>query len=187
MLFADGRPIGVVEAKRLGATLSGVEPQAWRYAIGLPPASGTAGPDRHPHARSPSTEPPPRDVNMSIVGRTCRCVAGHCPNHAGIQHLHRTRNHAAREYTIVAMRRPLRRGMHTGHGVSTRGNGTHPDAIPRTGRRIPPTARHIGHLSRSQRDGRTTIRHGMHRPYNIGLTQIAPTAIRHSTRGDNGR
>lgn len=35
LLFAQGRPIGVVEAKRVGTTLSGVEPQAWRYAAGL--------------------------------------------------------------------------------------------------------------------------------------------------------
>ncbi len=36
LLFAQGRPIGVVEAKRAGTTLSGVEPQAWRYAANLP-------------------------------------------------------------------------------------------------------------------------------------------------------
>lgn len=36
LLFADGRPIGVVEAKRAGTPLSGVEPQAWRYASSLP-------------------------------------------------------------------------------------------------------------------------------------------------------
>lgn len=37
MLFADGRPIGVVEAKPAGTPLSGVEPQAIKYCAGLPP------------------------------------------------------------------------------------------------------------------------------------------------------
>ncbi len=36
MLFADGRPIGVVEAKPVGTPLSGVEPQAMKYCEGLP-------------------------------------------------------------------------------------------------------------------------------------------------------
>ncbi len=36
MLFAQGRPIGVVEAKPAGTTLSGVEPQAIKYCEGLP-------------------------------------------------------------------------------------------------------------------------------------------------------
>jgi len=36
MLFADGRPIGVVEAKAVGMPLSGVEPQAMDYCAGLP-------------------------------------------------------------------------------------------------------------------------------------------------------
>ena len=36
LLFARGKPIGVVEAKRAGTTLSGVEPQARRYAASLP-------------------------------------------------------------------------------------------------------------------------------------------------------
>ena len=35
-LFADRRPIGVVEAKRFGTTLSGVETQAKKYSTGLP-------------------------------------------------------------------------------------------------------------------------------------------------------
>ncbi len=37
MLFVDKRPIGVVEAKPVGRTLSGVEPQTTRYSEGLPP------------------------------------------------------------------------------------------------------------------------------------------------------
>jgi len=36
LLFAGGRPIGVVEAKAAGTSLSGVEPQARNYAQGLP-------------------------------------------------------------------------------------------------------------------------------------------------------
>jgi type I restriction enzyme R subunit len=37
MLFVDRRPIGVVEAKAMGKTLSGVEPQTAKYSQGLPP------------------------------------------------------------------------------------------------------------------------------------------------------
>ena len=37
MLFMDRRPIGVVEAKAVGKTLSGVEAQTARYSEGLPP------------------------------------------------------------------------------------------------------------------------------------------------------
>ena len=37
MLFIDRRPIGVVEAKAVGKTLSGVEVQTARYSEGLPP------------------------------------------------------------------------------------------------------------------------------------------------------
>ncbi len=36
LLFVDRRPIGVVEAKAVGMTLSGVEPQAVDYCAGLP-------------------------------------------------------------------------------------------------------------------------------------------------------
>ena len=36
MLFAQGRPIGIVEAKPAGTPLSGVEPQAMKYCEGLP-------------------------------------------------------------------------------------------------------------------------------------------------------
>ncbi len=36
MLFVDGKAVGVLEAKPAGHTLSGVEPQAQRYAEGLP-------------------------------------------------------------------------------------------------------------------------------------------------------
>jgi type I restriction enzyme R subunit len=36
MLFVDKRPIGVIEAKRVGETLSGVETQTARYSDGLP-------------------------------------------------------------------------------------------------------------------------------------------------------
>ena len=38
MLFAQGRPIGIVEAKPAGTSLSGVEPQAMKYCEGLSPA-----------------------------------------------------------------------------------------------------------------------------------------------------
>jgi type I restriction enzyme R subunit len=37
MLFVDRRPIGVVEAKAVGKTLSGVEVQTAQYSAGLPP------------------------------------------------------------------------------------------------------------------------------------------------------
>ena len=37
MLFVDRRPIGVVEAKAVGRTLSGVEVQTAQYSAGLPP------------------------------------------------------------------------------------------------------------------------------------------------------
>jgi type I restriction enzyme R subunit len=37
MLFVDRRPIGVVEAKAVGKTLSGVEAQTVKYSQGLPP------------------------------------------------------------------------------------------------------------------------------------------------------
>lgn len=36
LLFVDRRPIGVVEAKAVGTTLSGVEPQTAQYCAGLP-------------------------------------------------------------------------------------------------------------------------------------------------------
>ena len=36
LLFGDGKPIGVVEAKPAGTPLSGVEPQAMKYCAGLP-------------------------------------------------------------------------------------------------------------------------------------------------------
>ncbi len=38
LLFVDRRPIGVIEAKRVGKTLSGVETQTARYSQGLPKA-----------------------------------------------------------------------------------------------------------------------------------------------------
>ncbi len=38
MLFAQGRPIGIVEAKPAGTSLSGVEPQVMKYCEGLPSA-----------------------------------------------------------------------------------------------------------------------------------------------------
>lgn len=37
LLFVQGKALGVVEAKKVGATLSGVETQSARYAVGLPP------------------------------------------------------------------------------------------------------------------------------------------------------
>src|SRR5580700_8631779 len=36
LLFVDGKAAGVLEAKPEGFTLSGVEPQAKKYALGLP-------------------------------------------------------------------------------------------------------------------------------------------------------
>jgi catechol 2,3-dioxygenase-like lactoylglutathione lyase family enzyme len=36
LLYADGRAVGVVEAKKEGTTLSGIEPQTAKYSAGLP-------------------------------------------------------------------------------------------------------------------------------------------------------
>ncbi|HST19784.1 MAG TPA: type I restriction-modification enzyme R subunit C-terminal domain-containing protein [Blastocatellia bacterium] len=36
LIFVDGRAVGVIEAKRQGATLTGVEIQAEKYSVGLP-------------------------------------------------------------------------------------------------------------------------------------------------------
>ena len=38
LLYVDGKACGVIEAKKQGATLTGVEAQSARYAQGLPPA-----------------------------------------------------------------------------------------------------------------------------------------------------
>ncbi|HKX93940.1 MAG TPA: hypothetical protein VJM48_04490, partial [Methylibium sp.] len=38
LLYVDGKACGVVEAKKQGATLTGVELQSARYAQGLPPS-----------------------------------------------------------------------------------------------------------------------------------------------------
>ena len=38
LLYVDGKAVGVVEAKKQGATLTGVEVQTARYAQGLPDA-----------------------------------------------------------------------------------------------------------------------------------------------------
>ncbi|HEV2592753.1 MAG TPA: hypothetical protein VGU02_12770, partial [Gaiellaceae bacterium] len=37
LLYADGKAVGVVEAKRAGETLTGVEIQSEKYGAGLPP------------------------------------------------------------------------------------------------------------------------------------------------------
>ncbi|MCD6286141.1 MAG: hypothetical protein J7M39_09550, partial [Anaerolineae bacterium] len=102
--------------------------------------------------------------------------AMHWGNHHGIQYSHQTPNHDTRAYTIVAMRRPLPRATRSQRGAPTRGNGTHPDAPPRTGRRIPATARHTDHPSHSQADGTTMIQRGMHRPYGTVRPRDAQTA-----------
>jgi type I restriction enzyme, R subunit len=46
LLLVDGRAVGVIEAKRFGQTLSHVEEQSGRYAIGLPPGVKAWLPDR---------------------------------------------------------------------------------------------------------------------------------------------
>ena len=46
LLFVDGKALGVVEAKKVGTTLSGVEPQSGRYAAGLRPPMKAWLPDR---------------------------------------------------------------------------------------------------------------------------------------------
>lgn len=38
LLYVDGKACGVIEAKKQGATLTGVEAQSARYALGLPPS-----------------------------------------------------------------------------------------------------------------------------------------------------
>ena len=38
LLYVDGKAAGVIEAKKVGATLTGVEVQSGRYAKGLPPS-----------------------------------------------------------------------------------------------------------------------------------------------------
>jgi type I restriction enzyme, R subunit len=40
LLFLDSKPVGVVEAKPVGTTLTGVEPQAKKYVEGIPPELG---------------------------------------------------------------------------------------------------------------------------------------------------
>ena len=37
LLYVDGKAAGIIEAKKVGATLTGVEVQSGRYAQGLPP------------------------------------------------------------------------------------------------------------------------------------------------------
>ena len=37
LLFVDGRALGIIEAKKQGTPLAGVEPQSQRYSVGLPP------------------------------------------------------------------------------------------------------------------------------------------------------
>jgi type I restriction enzyme R subunit len=53
MLFVDKRPIGVVEAKAVGKTLSGVEPQTSKYSEGLPPLLRANAWHTPPHPRRP--------------------------------------------------------------------------------------------------------------------------------------
>jgi type I restriction enzyme R subunit len=43
LLYIDGKAAGVIEAKKEGATLTGVEVQSGRYAQGLPPACPRGG------------------------------------------------------------------------------------------------------------------------------------------------
>ena len=46
LLFVDGKALGVIEAKKVGTTLSGVEDQSGRYAAGLRPPMRAWLPDR---------------------------------------------------------------------------------------------------------------------------------------------
>ena len=41
LLFVDRRPVGTIEAKPAGTTLTGAEEQSSRYAAGLPDTSTT--------------------------------------------------------------------------------------------------------------------------------------------------
>jgi type I restriction enzyme R subunit len=56
LLYAEGRAAGVIEAKKQGATLTGVEIQSARYAQGLP--AGPPGAARFPsYTRAPAPRP----------------------------------------------------------------------------------------------------------------------------------
>ena len=57
MLYVDGKAAGVIEAKKKGATLTGVEVQSGKYAQGLPDALPAW---RRPQERSIQTKLTPR-------------------------------------------------------------------------------------------------------------------------------
>ena len=73
LLYIDGKAAGVIEAKKEGVTLTGVEVQAAKYSEGLPPASVSLPKHRHRNtvhqrfgARSPKSThlclPSSRDI-----------------------------------------------------------------------------------------------------------------------------
>jgi type I restriction enzyme R subunit len=64
LLYVDGKAAGVIEAKKLGATLFGVESQSSRYASGLP-ASLPAW--RRPLLLSLSQTAPPRRRSRRLL------------------------------------------------------------------------------------------------------------------------
>ena len=72
LLYVDGKACGVIEAKKQGATLTGVEVQSTRYAQGFPPAC-PPGSGRCPSCTSPPASKPisPRVLIRSLALATC--------------------------------------------------------------------------------------------------------------------
>ena len=81
MLYADGKAIGVVEAKPEGHTLTGVETQSGKYLDGLPPGLPALPPAaplrlrihrrRHAvHERPGAGRPQPRGLHLPPARRT---------------------------------------------------------------------------------------------------------------------
>lgn len=106
LLYVDARACGVVEAKKPGATLTGVEIQSARYAQGLPaslPAWRRPLPfvyestDTETHFTN-TLEPEPRAQHLRLpsTGDACRlAAAGGCRPGPGAGHRARHRQHAA--------------------------------------------------------------------------------------------
>jgi type I restriction enzyme R subunit len=66
LLLVDRKAVGVIEAKREGTTLTGVEPQAARYGEGLKGVPAPINPLLHESARSRTAKP--RGVQLPSSG-----------------------------------------------------------------------------------------------------------------------